>query len=66
MSSGILDQMARAQRADQPGDHVKWFTSGGKGPQEPARDGASAFCHDQVELPSRRWYVEAMAEGAGE
>ena len=61
MSSGLVDRTARGLRAENPGNHVAWF-SPANGATESTAWELAGFSHDQVELPSRRWYIEAVRE----
>ena len=63
MSSGVLNRAARGGDGEAAGHLDRWGRPAAR-KAEDAWDVAGAFSHFQVELPSRRWYVEAVDEGA--
>jgi len=64
MSSGLVDRTARGPRQEHSGNHVTWFSPANGSTESAAWETAAGFSRDQVELPSRRWYIEAVREVA--
>ena len=61
MSSGLLDSTIRNRQADNVA-HGRWSQPVDRTADYAPRDRAGVHLHLQVELPSRRWYIEATRE----
>jgi hypothetical protein len=64
MSSGLLHNMAQG-REGEGAAHAKWAAPVNWPVEESARSATGCPWHFHVELPSRRWYVEAARPPAG-
>jgi len=53
--------MASGREADNAA-RVRWSHPASGVGSETLRDAAERFAHSRVELPSRRWYIEATGE----
>lgn len=67
MSSGLRDRAAGGRDAEAQAYSLKWAQP----PKRPAdraagSDMTGGVLSSQVELPSRRWYIEAVGESAAE
>lgn len=61
MSSGLLDS-ARVQEGDTPGHLVHWAKPTDSPVGSGLPEGSGLIWHIQNELPSRRWYLNAVRE----
>ena len=66
MSSSALDSLVNTGSGEGSNGHARWFPPASVRAEVTPQDLAATFLHFQVELPSRRWYVESAEGVAGE
>ncbi|MGB2824299.1 MAG: hypothetical protein WBF17_25215 [Phycisphaerae bacterium] len=62
MSSGLLNRAARGRDPDGSAQPGRWREEENSAACDPASDTVTGLLFMQVELPSRRWYIEAVGD----